>query len=389
MEEMSRIVPLRIPRTLIGVDASEQVGTIAKEYGAKRALLVTDPGIVKTGLLDRIQKSLEKANVAIEVFDDSSTSAPFSSISKCAKAIGDNGCDLVVGIGGGSVLDLAKLAVVVASHDGDTNILYKPDTMKKPGVPMILLPTTAGTGSEVSNVAVCTDEKTKRKVPVRSDYFWADAVIVDPMLTLNLPAPITADTGMDVLSHAIEAYTSLKASVVGDTFAEKAIKLVAENLRIAYARGSKHIDARYNMAIAASFGILSLRSSGSYIVHSLSYPLGMKANISHGRACALMLPYVMDFNLIGNLHRYAKVAELMGESTEGIPLNEKAKKSVGAVRDLSQDVGLPQRLSEVGISKKDIPEIVDYVFEFHSYQIENNPREVTRDDLNNILETAL
>jgi alcohol dehydrogenase len=380
---------MRVPRTLIGINASEQVGTIAKEYGAKKALLVSDPGIAKTGLLDGVQRSLEQANVATEVFSDSSTSAPFSSIAKCSKLIRDNGCDLVIGIGGGSVLDLVKLAVVVAAHDGDTSIIYKPDNIKKAAAPIILMPSTAGTGSEVSNVAVCTDPKTKRKIPVRSDFFWADAAIVDPMLTLNLPASITADTGMDVLSHAIEAYTSLKASIVGDTFAEKAIKLVAENLRIAYARGSKHIDARYNMAVAASFGILSLRSSGSYIVHSLSYPLGMKVNIGHGRACALMLPYVMDFNLIGNLHRFARVAELMGESTEGLPLDEKAKKSVGAVRELSTDVGLPQRLSDVGISKKDIPELVDFVFEFHSYQIENNPRELTRDDLNNILETAL
>ena len=224
---------------------------------------------------------------------------------------------------------------------------------------------------------------------MRSNYLLPDAVIIDPALTLNLPPSATADTGIDALCHAIEGYTSWKANIITDMVAEKVIKLVSDNLRIAYAKGSKHMEARYNMAIAAAFSMFALRTSGSYIVHSLSYPLGIKAHLSHGTACALMLPYVMEFNLTGNMEKLAKVAELMGENTEGLSVREKAQKSIGAVRCLSADLGLPQRLGEVGLKETDIPEMVDYVFKFHAYQIENNPRYVSREDMAKILKAAL
>jgi alcohol dehydrogenase class IV len=170
---------------------------------------------------------------------------------------------------------------------------------------------------------------------------------------------------------------------------EKAIRLVAENLRVAYTKGSKHIEARYNMALAAALAMVGLRTSASYIVHSLSYILNIKAHVSHGTACSLVLPSVMEFNLIGNMEKFARVAELMGEKTEGLPLREKAERSVTAVRRLSGDIGLPQTLGEVGIKEADIPEIVDYVFKFHAYQIENNPRYVRPEDLERIVRAAV
>ena len=389
MEELARILPVRVPRTLIGINASEQVGAIAKELGAKKVLIVTDAGVIAAGLIDGVKASLKRENIAFEVFDHCPTSAPLSAIHQCSISIEDEECNLIVGIGGGSVMDLAKLATIVAAHGGDANVLLEPNKIKAGGLPKIFLPTTSGTGSEWSNSAVFTNEAAKRKMPLRHDYLWADAAIIDPLLTLNLPPSVTADTGMDALSHAIEGYTSLKANIVADMFAEKAIQLIAENLRIAYARGSKHIESRYNMAIAAGLAMLAMRSSASYIVHSLSYPLGLKTGLSHGGACSLMLPYVMEFNLIGNSAKFARVAELMGESTEGLCLGEKAQKSVEAVKHLATDIGLPQRLGEVGVSKDDIPEVVDYIFTFHSYQIETNPRELTREDAEKILEAAL
>jgi len=216
-----------------------------------------------------------------------------------------------------------------------------------------------------------------------------DAAIIDPALTLNMPPSTTADSGMDALCHAIEGYTSWKANILTETLTERAISLVAGNLRVAYAKGSKHIEARYKMALAAALAMIGLRTSGSYIVHSMSYILNNKAHLSHGTACALMLPYVMEFNLAGDMERFARVAELMGEKTDGLSLREKAERSVTAVRCLSADVGLPRTLGEVGIKEGDIPEIIDYVFKFHSYQIENNPRYVRREDLERLLRAAL
>jgi alcohol dehydrogenase class IV len=261
--------------------------------------------------------------------------------------------------------------------------------MRSGGVPKIFLPTTSGTGSEWSNSAVFTDDASKRKIPVNNDYLWVDAAVIDPALTLNLPPSATADSGMDALSHALEGYTCWKANVITDMLAEKAIKLISDNLRAAYAKGSKHMEARYNMAVAAALAMFAIRTSAGYIVHSLSYPLGIKAHLSHGAACSLMLPSVMEFNLVGNMEKFAKVAELMGETTEGLSVREKAQKSIGAVRRLSADLGLPQTLREVGIKEADIPEIVDYVFKFHAYQIENNPRYVRREDLERIVRAAL
>lgn len=286
-------------------------------------------------------------------------------------------------------MDMAKLVGILASNGGDIHVLFDPAQIRARSLPKILLPTTSGTGSEWSNVAVFTNEVDKRKIPIRSEHLWSDVAIIDPLLTLNLPPSVTAETGMDALSHAIEAYTSWRANMIADLFAEEAIKLVSQNLRVVYARGSKQVEARYNMAMAAGLAMLALRSSGSYIVHAFSYPLGIQAGLSHGAACSLMLPSVMEFNLIGNLEKFARIAWLMGEEIDGLSLREKAQKSVGAVRRLSIDLDLKQRLGEVGINENDIPGIIDYVFKFHSYQIENNPRDLTREDVQHILRASL
>jgi alcohol dehydrogenase class IV len=389
MEEFNLICEMRVPRTLLGMNASKEAGRIAKEIGAQRVLILTDEGIRKAGLVDKIAASIKKENILFEVFSQCLSSVPLGDICTCSRLVQDEEFDLIIGIGGGSVMDMTKLVGVLAGNAGDTRVLFNPAQIRASGLPKILLPTTSGTGSEWSNVAVFTHELDKRKIPIRSDCLWVDVAIVDPMLTLNLPPSITAETGMDALSHAIEAYTSWRANTLADMFAEKAITLISENLRMAYAKGSKHVEARYNMAVAAGLAMLALRSSGSYIVHSFSYPLGIQADISHGAACSLMLPPVMQFNLIGNLEKFARIAWLMGEKLDGLSMRERAQKSVETVRRLSMDLGLKQKLGEVGIGEDHIPKIVDYVFRFHSYQIENNPRDLNREDMGEILKTAL
>jgi len=205
---------------------------------------------------------------------------------------------------------------------------------------------------------------------------------------LNLPSRITGDTGMDALSHSIEAYTTWKANIVSDMYAEKTIQLVAENLRVAYAKGPKHTEVRYKLAIAAALGMQAVMSSASGIVHSMNYPIGIKAHVTHGTAIALMLPHVMEYNLPGNPAKYAKIAQLMGENITGLSEMDAARKSVEAVRKLSRDVGMPQKLREVNIKKEDIPGFVDFLFEFQLYGMENNARDLTREDATKIFEAA-
>lgn len=344
---------------------------------------------MKAGLADKVSESIKNENIHYTIFSQCLPNVPLSGICQCCKLIQDEKINLIIGMGGGTVMDTVKLVGLLAANDGDVNVLFDTAKIRARSLPRILIPTTSGTGSEWSDVAVYTKEPDKRKTPVRSDHLWAEVAIIDPLLTLNLPPSVTAETGMDALSHAIEAYTSWKANVITDMLAEKVINLVAENLRIAYAKGSKHVEARCNMSIAAGLAALALRTSGSYIVHSFSYPLCHQTDLSHGAACSLMLSPVMEFNLMGNMDKFARIAWLMGEKTTGLSLWEKAQKSVGAVRRLSIDLNLKQRLSEVGISENDIPGIVDYVFKFHSYQIENNPRNLSREDALQILTAVL
>ena len=389
MEELGRMYGIQVPKTIIEINGCERVGALTREFQAKRVLIVTDAGVMEAGLIDKVKGSLEKEKMSFEIFPRCLASAPLASVRECAGLIAGGPFDVIIAVGGGSVMDTAKLAAVAAAHGGDVSVVLEPGKIRNRGVRKIFLPTTSGTGSEVSNGAVFTDEATKRKIPVFHEHMWVDAAIIDPALTLNMPPSTTADSGMDALCHAIEGYTSWKANILTETLTERAISLVAGNLRVAYAKGSKHIEARYKMALAAALAMIGLRTSGSYIVHSMSYILNNKAHLSHGTACALMLPYVMEFNLAGNMEKFARVAELMGEKTDGLSLREKAERSVTAVRCLSADVGLPRTLGEVGIKEVDIPEIIDYVFKFHSYQIENNPRYVRREDLERLLRAAL
>jgi alcohol dehydrogenase len=271
MEELSRMYEIQVPRTIIEINGSDRVGMMAKEFKAKKTLIVTDAGVIGAGLIDRVKGALEKEKVSFEIYPGCLASAPLASVRECAKLIEGGQFDLIIAVGGGSVMDTAKVAAIVAAHGGDVSVLFEPGKIRNPGIRKIFLPTTSGTGSEVSNGAVFTDEASKRKIPVFHEYMWVDAAIIDPALTLNLPPSATADTGIDALCHAIEGYTCWKANTLTEMFTEKAIRLVAENLRVAYAKGSKHIEARYNMALAAALAMVGLRTSASYIVHSLSY----------------------------------------------------------------------------------------------------------------------
>lgn len=389
MQEFGRIFEIRVPRTLIGLNAHQSVGRVSRELGARKALIMTDPGILEAGLTERITASLEREGLPFTVYPNCQGHSQFKAINDCRRLIQDESINIIIGLGGGAVMDMAKLAGLPNTGAGDINALFKPPEDRGASVPRVLIPTTSGTGSEWSNVAIFTNEADKRRIPVHSDFLWADAAIIDPALTLELPPVLTAESGMDALSHAIEAYTSWKANAFTDAMAEKAIRLVSENLRLAYARGPKHIEARYRLSIAAGLAGLALRSSGSYIVHSFTYPLCSQAPLSHGAACSLLLPPVMEFNLIGSLEKFAEIARLMDEKTEGLPLREKAMKSVEAVRRLAKDLNMKKSLRTVGISEDDIPGLVDYVFRFHTYQIENNPRDLSREDARRILESVL
>jgi len=250
------------------------------------------------------------------------------------------------------------------------------------GLPKILIPTTGGTGSEVSRVFAITDEADKIKKAVYSNYTLADVAIVDPLLTISMPRTVTADTGADALVHAIESYVSVNATPFSDVLAIRAISLITQNLPIAYAKGS-NIEARFNMMLSATLGGMAFTSGGLGAVHGLAFVLGTEYHLSHGRSNAIMLPHVMNYNKIGNLSRYAEIARAMGENIEGLSPYEAAEKSVNAVKRLLDIVNISIKLTDYGVFEAELPRLVEGGMK-QARLFVPNPRDLAEEDVKDI-----
>lgn len=389
MEEINRKYWAFIPETLIGKDSIDDLGVLIDERGYKKALIVTDNTVAKTKMFGRTVESLKRSRIDYAVFSGCKQNAPVKVIEKCAHNAKSENCDFIVGLGGGSAMDTAKVASVLMTNQQDIHDFIGEEKVRKPGLFKVLIPTTAGTGSEWSHPAIITDDRDGLKKPIFSKFTAADLAIIDPTFSLELPPKVTADTGIDTLTHLIEAYVSWKSNIISEMYAEKGIELVARSLRIAYAKGRKHIEARYDMCIAAAFGMAAHTSSSAGIAHSMNYPITAKTHVSHGSALALILPHVMEFNIIACPDKYVKIAQIMGEDIAGCSKIEAARKSVQAVKKLCQDLCMPQHLSEVGFLEDDIPNALDFLFENQLYGMENNPRDPKKEDFIKIYRAAL
>jgi alcohol dehydrogenase class IV len=374
----NEVIDIRIPHTLFGVGAIESLGGMASSLSSGRMLIVTDPGLVAAGIVATVQAALSSAGLDAEVFDGCGPEAPVSAIEELARRVGDEGYDLLIGVGGGSVMDTTKAASLLAANPGLT---VKDLIDGKPAprsLAKILIPTTAGTGSEWSSTAVVTTDTTDdRTYPYCSDGNYPQAAIIDPALTQDLGARITAETGVDALSHAIEAYTSCRANLLSDGYASAALSLISTSLGPAYAKGPLRMEERYRLSLAAAMAMAAGSLAGVGLAHFMNHALGKRAHIPHGAAVGLMLPYVMEYNLISDPPKFAEIARLLGERTARLSTLDAARKSVAAVRRLLSDLGMPQRLSEVGITAADIPYLVEELITYQSFPIAfMNPREV-------------
>jgi len=385
--EIDRISNLFSPKKIIlGKDSVKTIGDEVKKLGGSRALVVTDPGLVSVGLVKLAEDSLHDKQIEVAVFDKVRPEPPAHIVDECAEIIRQGGYDVVIGIGGGSSLDIAKGSAIMATNHGAILDYVGIEMVQKPGVPRILIPTTAGSGSEVTRSVVLTDEKENTKKVVSSSFLTAELAILDPMLTLSMPPHITASTGMDALVHAIESYVSARATPFAEILAVEAITLIAHNLPSAYSKGTD-VTARYNMLLAANIAGLAFASGRLGAVHGLAYVLGIEYHIPHGRSNAIMLPHVMDFNKTGNLQKFVKIAEAMGEHVEGLSMYEAAEKAVEASKKLLNAVKIPFRLSEYGISRDDLPKLVEGGMKQARLFIPN-PRDLTEGDVKSIYENA-
>ena len=354
------------------------INTLVEDYlklGFKRLFLLTAPPI--RPLIADMQAQLEQAGVTIEIFDHilaEPTVNDFKAIQAKAQAFR---ADSVVGVGGGSVLDITKLVATLFSGEQQVEDCFGTGFIKGKGLWFACLPTTAGTGSEVSPNAILLDERDKLKKGIVSPYLMADAAYADPKLTLTVPAKVTADTGMDALTHCIEAYTNKFAHPMVDMYALKGIELLAKNLLRAVKDGND-LEAREACALGSLYGGLCLGPVNTAAVHALSYPLGGEYHIPHGLSNAILLPSVMKFNRPANLKKYAEVTVAMGAPV-GNNDDETAQNGVDFIYQLSEAVGIPAKLSDIGIPQDAVPHLAKAAMEVQRL-LKNNPREVTEQD---------
>lgn len=366
-------------RILFGENAVEETARELRRLGGKRALIVSDPGVVSAGLAARLQKILGEGEIECELFGKVAGNPTDEDALAATAAYKAARADCVVALGGGSAVDIGKIVRLLASHPEP---LAQYDDAKggsakitAPLPPMVALPTTAGTGSEVGRSAVATMRDTGKKTIFFAPSMIPSAAILDPVLTLGLPAKVTAATGFDALTHCIEAYCTNMDHPMAEAIAVAGIKLVAANLADAVSDG-KNVKARGGMLKAATFGAVAFQK-GLGACHSLAHPLSAEYGTHHGLANAMCLPAVLDFNRSAVADKLANVARILGVRADDA--DTLAFECAGAVRALREQVGLPDGLRAAGIPEEGLPRLADLAFEDPCHQ--ENPRPCTREDL--------
>ncbi len=385
-----------------GRDAINEIGRMIHDRGWKRALLVTDKNLVEAGMVERVTRPLDEAGVEHEIFRDGEAEPSVAAAVAAGECAGAFKPDVIVGVGGGSNMDLAKAAAVLHRHGGAPADYFGYGNVPGPVTPLICVPTTAGTGSEVSHSSVLTDTANKIKVSTLSPFLRPTRAIVDPKLTVSCPSKATAESGIDALTHAIEAFTAVdfdKLDVppgeatpytgrtpMGDLLAQQAIALVGQHLRTAVAKPT-NLDAREGMALAATMAGMAFSNCGVAVVHALEYPIGAAVHCSHGAGNGLLLPYVMRYNLPERLAEFRRIAHLLSEDTTGSSDEEAGEICIAAIERLKRDIGIPERLRDIGVTQGQLPELAAKSIGI-TRLMKLNSRQPTEEDLVKILKNA-
>lgn len=369
-----------------GSGCSETIGRQVRRFGGTHAGFICDAVLQKLGIADQIVASLCKEDIAAEIYTDIEPEPSLNTARRAVEFLRQSSCDIVIGVGGGSVLDVTKVAAALVNNPGDVSQYLGKNLLTTPGLPVILLPTTSGTGSESTRNALFYVPEQKSKESVISDFILPKLVLIDPTLTLSVPPSVTAATGMDALCHAVESYTGLNATPFSDVFAKEGMRLIATNLRTACMDG-QNLEAREGMALGSFYAGLAIQHAGTNGVHALAYPLQGLYRVTHGVANSLLLPYVMEFNLVSNLNRFAQVAQELGEETRGLSLRDMAERVALSTQQLSLDIGIPQHLNEVGVTSGDLDALVEGALKVERL-LKNNPRNLKAQQITTIYQNA-
>lgn len=371
---------------LIGQGCVNETGARIKALGGKKALIVTDAGLVELGLAEKIKKIVEDAGLEAAVFGGAEPNPTDKNVADGFKVWQKEKCDTLISLGGGSSHDCAKGIGLLASNGGKIHDYEGIDRSAKPFVPYVSINTTAGTASEMTRFCIITDTKRRVKMAIVDWRVTAKVSINDPDLMVGMPPALTAATGMDALTHAIEAYVSTAANPLTDSAALMAIKLIVQYLPIAVANGV-NMEAREKMAYAQFLAGMAFNNASLGYVHAMAHQLGGYYNLPHGVCNAILLPHVEQFNLIGCADRLRDVAIAMGENIEGLSVNEAAQKAIDAIKKLSANLGIPSGLAELGVKEEDL-EIMSKNAKVDACQL-TNPRLATLKQVIQIFKNAL
>ncbi len=380
-------------RIVFGVDTVGSTGEEVTTHGQHAMIVAAADSMRKIGALKQVTDSLERSGVRTTVFDDVQSDPTVDDIDQVARLCAKNGCNVVIGLGGGSAIDFAKGVAVGSTHSGSVADYmghpgYTPKPLTDAVLPIVALPTTAGTGAEVTAVAVITIAETKEKHGIISPRVFPRCAVIDPALMLSLPARVTAGTGFDVIGHALEAYVSKFTTPFGDMVALESLRLAGEALqRVVETPGD--VAARSDMAWAATLGGAAIANAGMTVAHGISQALGGRFHVPHGEAVAFCLPETMETVRETRLDRLANAADAMGFSLPAMSEAERADACIDGLKALRQRIGLQIPLGQFGIGQSDVSQIIEDTFETQKWSLEHHPTPLEKKDVHAILEAIL
>jgi len=386
---MYQLIQFRTPNVLFGMDTISQIGQEAKKLGAGRVLLVTGPKVKAAGILEKAASFLKGESISVEVaVEDRDTPEPATTVVEEVAEIARKGnFDVIIGLGGGSILDVAKMASALLTNPGKTRDYFGKEKVPKRGKPTIIVPTTAGTGAEVTKHAIFLDRESNVKKAVASSNLLPDVAIVDPMLTVSCPPPVTASAGIDAFLHAAEPFLSKMANPITDALSLEAISITSRWLGPAFADG-QDLDARYYMSLGSLMSGIVLNNSGTSLVHAMAYPVGGEFHAPHGVTLSALVVACFDYIRVSRQEKMVRLGRAMGEPVDGLPPREASARALDAIRHLIQSVGLPASLRDLKITDKG--KIPRWAVEAHKEQrlLSRSPRILSVEDIERIYENA-
>lgn len=379
---------LRVPGSVIsGVGCIGELPGLIQATGKENIAVFADVGALRSGSLDRTLEELERTCAKVTIVSDVPPEPEDGQVRAVFDKINGSGAELIVAIGGGSVMDTAKIIAVMLTNPGYYDDLTDQSQILRPGAPLFVAPTSAGTGSEATPNAIVLIPEKKLKVGVVHPFFLPAKVLLDPQLTRSLPQSVTAATGLDAFCHCIETYISRKTNPFAQMFALRGLKLISENLRRAYADGSD-MEARENMLLAAFYGGVAITASSTVAVHALSYPLGGSFRIPHGVSNAILLPFVMEYNMDAIAQHVLPIAGAMGIDTWELTLEEAGKKVVEAIFAITADMKIPNSLKTFGVKEDDLEFLTVSAGNVRRL-LDQNPKDMSLDDIRSIYRQLL